>query len=159
MGWGADGEGGAQTPVQEEQRVIRGQVTFHPGETMFYGGLGDACEVTGRYSYIRAGAQVVVKDVTDTTIGSDALEPGIIIEGDPGLPRPCRFGFAVRVPTSDVYTIEVAADSGYVALGVSYGELESQNWTFDLDVWEYMLDYDDSPRKASLLPSAGWRSH
>jgi len=157
---GADGEGGAQTPAQGEQPVLRGQVTFHPGERMFYGGLGDACEVTGRYSYIRAGAQVVVKDAADTTIGSGALEPGIIIEGDVGSPRACRFAFAVQgVPTSDLYTIEVPADSGYVALGVSYGELESQNWTFELGVWEYMLQGDDSPRKASPVPSAEGRSH
>jgi hypothetical protein len=155
----ADGEGGAQTPVQGEERVIRGQVTFHPGETMFYGGLGDGCEVTGRYDYIRAGAQVVVKDAADTTIASGALEPGIIIEGDVGLPRACRFAFAVEVPTSDLYTIEVPADSGYVGLGVSYGELESQNWTFDLDVQEYLLQGDDSPRKASPVPSAEGRSH
>lgn len=156
---GADGEGGPQTPVQGEQRVIRGQVTFHPGETMFYGGLGESCEVTGRYSFIRAGAQVVVKDAADTTVGSGALEPGIIVEGGVGLPRPCGFAFTVEgVPTSDVYTIGLS-DGGWHALGISYHELESQNWTFELGVWEYMLQGDDSPRKASPVPSAEGRSH
>ncbi len=136
---GADGEGGAQTPTQGEEPVIRGQVTFHPGETMFYGGLGDSCEVTGYYSYIRAGAQVVVEDAAQTIIASGALEPGITVEGDYlGSPRACRFAFAVeRVPTSDFYTIGIG-DGRWDALSTSYHELESQNWTVDLDVQEYL---------------------
>jgi len=134
---GADGEGGTQTPAQGEQPVLRGQVTFHPAERMFYRGLGDTCEVTGQYYYIRAGAQVVVKDAAETIIASGALEPGITVEGNYlGSPRACRFVFAVEgVPTSDFYWIEVG-DSGRHALGLSYSELASQNWTVDLGVWE-----------------------
>lgn len=158
---GADGEGGAQTPVQGEEHVIRGQVTFHPGETMFYGGLGDPCEVTGRYSYIRAGAQVVVEDAAQTIIATGSLEPGITVavEGDYlGSPRACRFAFAVEgIPTSDVYTIGLS-DGGWHALGTSYHELESQDWTVDWHVQEYVLDADDSPPKASPLPSPEGRS-
>jgi len=129
---GADGEGGVQTPAQGEQPVLRGQVTFYPSERMFYRGLGHSCEVTGQYDYIRAGAQVVVKDAAGTIIASGALEPGIIVEGGLGSPRPCRFVFAVEgVPTSDFYWIEVG-DSGSTALGLSYDDLESLNWTVDL---------------------------
>ena len=131
---GADGEGGAQTPAQGEQIVIRGQATFQPEERMFYGGLGDTCEVTGQV-FPRAGAQVVVKDATGTTIATGALEPGIIVEGVLGLPRPCRFAFAIEgVPRSDFYTIEVS-DSGGAVKSLSYDELESHNWTVEFGVW------------------------
>ena len=132
---GADGEGEAQTPAQGEQPVLRGQITFQPEERMFYGGLGDTCELTGQFYYLHGGAQVVVKDAAGTIMASGALEPGIIVEGGLGLPRPCRFVFAVEgVPTSDFYTIEVS-DSGSHALSLSYDELESLNWTVDLGVW------------------------
>jgi hypothetical protein len=132
---GADGKGEAQTPAQEEPPVIRGQITFQPKERMFYGGLGDSCEVTGQYDYIRAGAQVVVKVAAGSTIATGALEPGIIVEGNLGSPHACRFAFAVQVPTGTFYTIEVA-DSGRNTLGLSYDELELQNWTVGLDVVE-----------------------
>lgn len=133
---GADGEGGGETPAQPERGVLRGQVTFHPMERMFYRGLGDPCEVTGQYSYIRAGGQVLVKNAAETIIASGVLEPGITVWAGVGSPYACRFAFAVReVPTSDYYWIEVG-DSGRHALGLSYDELESQNWTVHLGVVE-----------------------
>jgi hypothetical protein len=132
---GADGEGGVQTPAQGEQPVLRGQATFQPTERMFYGGLGDTCEVTGQV-FPRAGAQVVVKDATGTTIASGALGPGVTVEADLGLPRACRFAFAIEgIPRSDLYTIEVS-DSGGAVQSLSYDELESRNWTVDFGVWQ-----------------------
>ena len=98
---GLDGGGGVQTPPQGEPSVIRGQLWFEPSERMFYGGLGDSCEVDGRFYDLRAGTPVIVNDVAGSTIATGKLEPGVIVEPNLGVPHGCRFAFTIEdVPVS-----------------------------------------------------------
>ena len=126
-----DGVAEVQTPPQGEPSVIRGRLWFEPSERMFYGGLGDSCEVDGQSYDLRAGTPVVVKDVAGSTIATGELEPGVIVEPSLGVPHGCRFAFEIRdVPTSAYYMIEVGDPVG-PGIGLSYDELEAAHWTVE----------------------------
>lgn len=125
------------TPPQGEPSVIRGRLWFEPSERMFYGGLGDSCEVDGQSYDLRAGKPVVVKDVAGSIIASGVLEPGVIVEPALGTPHGCRFSFTIEdVPVSAYYQIEVGSVLASTSLSLSYDELESMNWTVEWGVGE-----------------------
>jgi hypothetical protein len=131
---GLEGGREVQTPIQGEPSVIVGRLWFHPSKTMFYGALGDSCEVVGQWYDLRAGTPVVVKDVAGSTIATGELQPGVIVEFTLGVPHGCRFDFTVRdVPVSAHYEIQVSPPDG-TSLSLSYDELEAAGWAAELGI-------------------------
>jgi len=128
------GGGEVQTPAQGEPSLIRGQVWFQPHERMFFGALGDSCEVDRQSYVLRGGTPVVVRDVAGSTVATGQLGPGVTVERNLGEPHGCRFDFTVEdVPTSAYYRIEVGDPVG-PSLSLSYDELELMNWTVEFSV-------------------------
>jgi hypothetical protein len=128
---GLEGGREVQTPIQGEPSVIVGRLWFYPSKTLFYGALGDSCEVDSQWYDLRAGTPVVVKDAAGSTIATGELQPGVIVELSLGVPHGCRFDFTVRdVPVSAYYEIKVSPPDG-TSLSLSYDELEAAGWAVE----------------------------
>ena len=126
-----EGGGEVETPIRGEPSLIRGRLWFYPSKTMFYGALGDSCEVDGQSYDLRAGTPVIVDDVAGSTIATSELERGVIVLLSLGVPYGCRFDFTVRdVPVSAYYEVKVGGPDG-TSLSLSYDELEAAGWAVE----------------------------
>jgi hypothetical protein len=85
---------------------------------------GDSCFGRGGYDDIVAGANVVVKDASGTIVATSQLGEGSV-QTIGGRFYKCVFKFAVTVPDTAFYSIEISHRG---ALSYSKAELESKNW-------------------------------
>ncbi len=124
-------------------QTIRGTLTltegFYPpryqpwGETLYFD--GDLCYGKGGYDDIKEGAQVTIRDETDTVIAAGRLSEGQIKTTELGLDlvsADCIFLFEVTdVPSANFYTVEVSHRGG---LTYSLDEMDALDWEVSLSL-------------------------
>lgn len=111
------------TAPSPETQILLGTVAV-AGEAL-QGGFG-GCDAPG-YEDVADGANVVVKDERDTTIGSATLK---MLTG-PEQSTPCRFAFSVVVPKASFYRVSIGGRAGPT---VSYDDLVKSNWRWELSL-------------------------
>ena len=118
-------------PATPETHALTGTFLLSNGERPDDRDTG-GCSGTGGYSDIGVGTNVVVRDATDTIIGTAPLTM------DPAGPEPvasgnyqCGYAFTVSVPDSAFYTVEVSHRG---ALTYSRADLESKSWRVSLNL-------------------------
>lgn len=122
----------AASPTEELNKLF-GTLTLQDYNGIDFEGQrfeGASCTGRGGYSDIQQGAQVVVKDGSESILAVDSLDRGqqdALIDG--GSVYYCKFTFYVdAIPTTDFYSIEVSHRG---ALTYSAAEMEAQHWHVD----------------------------
>lgn len=124
----------APTPAPtEEAHIITGVLTV-------YGFMNEStgCSPNKGYEDINDGTNVVVKDASERTIGTAALELWLDAPASYGVDKsaeygafPCVFKFEPQVPRSDFYHVTIGRRDGPTE---SYQELAGQGWEWDLSI-------------------------
>lgn len=143
-GGNADDKGQSDTPSPTPLPTISGTMSitgaWKDELSSYVPWEGTVCRGTGGFDDIREGAQVVVRDETDSIIGTSRLGAGVAVNvrtypdsfGIIYASADCQFPFEVtEVPTAKFYSIEVTHRGGVT---FSPAELDAKGWKVAMEV-------------------------